>query len=154
MYSLFLYICSTCFGCYLRPSSGAQTAEYSYRCALWYVNPLEQDWLGHPHTFSTVKLTYIYVTKMYGNMNIKEETNSQIWDHVENNIKTSKKWTRFWGFGLDQTNCGYAFICELFWIGQYMFWFNKHWGIIWIAVTQYIFQEGSWSLETVSSLIG
>jgi hypothetical protein len=27
-----LYFCSTCFGCYLHPSSGAQTAEYSHTC--------------------------------------------------------------------------------------------------------------------------
>jgi hypothetical protein len=32
-YSLLNYICSTCFGRYLRPSSGAQTEEYSHRYA-------------------------------------------------------------------------------------------------------------------------
>jgi hypothetical protein len=37
-YSLFHYTCSTCFGCYLLPSSGAQTAEYSrrYVLLLWF----------------------------------------------------------------------------------------------------------------------
>jgi hypothetical protein len=40
MYSLLHYTCSTCFGCYLRPSSGAQTAEYSCRYA-WLLCVLE-----------------------------------------------------------------------------------------------------------------
>jgi len=34
-----------------------------------------------------------------------------------------------------------------------MFWFNKQRGIHWIAESPYTFQEGSWSLDTVNSLI-
>jgi hypothetical protein len=33
VYFIPLYLCSTCFGCYLHPSSGTQTAAYSH----WYV---------------------------------------------------------------------------------------------------------------------
>jgi hypothetical protein len=60
IYSLLHYTCSTCFGCYLRPSSEAQTAEYSRRYAwlLWCVGSWIVHWsrlrLGHPHTYSTV----------------------------------------------------------------------------------------------------
>jgi hypothetical protein len=61
MYSLFYYICSTCFGCYLHPSSGAQTAEYSCVtvCVTVMVcekvdNPFEQVLAGHSHTFSNI----------------------------------------------------------------------------------------------------
>jgi hypothetical protein len=45
MYSLLHYTCSTCFWCYLHPSSGAQTAQYSLRYAwlLWCVG----SWIVH-----------------------------------------------------------------------------------------------------------
>jgi hypothetical protein len=45
--------CFTCFGCYLHPSSGAQTAAYSHRYVQWwwYVNPLEQVLAGTPSHF-------------------------------------------------------------------------------------------------------
>jgi hypothetical protein len=83
MYSLFFFILSsTCFGCYLHPSSGSTTAAYSHRC-VYVVCPRSKCtdflfnylldlpeitygfgmlvhwsryWLGHPHTFSTVVL--------------------------------------------------------------------------------------------------
>jgi hypothetical protein len=63
LYSLLHYTCSTCFRCYLHPSSGAQTAEYSrwYAWLLWCVGSwkvhLSRLQLGHPHTYSTVNLT-------------------------------------------------------------------------------------------------
>jgi hypothetical protein len=40
-YSLLPYTCSTCFGCYLHPSSGTQPAEYSRRFARFF------HYLGH-----------------------------------------------------------------------------------------------------------
>jgi hypothetical protein len=60
MYSLLHYNCSTCFECYLHPSSEAQTAVYRRRYVLvlwcfgsWIVN-WSRLWLGHPHTYSMV----------------------------------------------------------------------------------------------------
>jgi hypothetical protein len=63
MYSLLHYACSTCFGCYLYPSSGAQTAQNSRRYAwlVWcigcWIFHWSRLWLGHPHTYSTINLT-------------------------------------------------------------------------------------------------
>jgi hypothetical protein len=46
MYSILHYTCSTCFGCFLHPSSEAQTAEYSrrYEWSLWCVGRWMRHW--------------------------------------------------------------------------------------------------------------
>jgi hypothetical protein len=58
MYSLFLSIfSSTCCGCYLHPSSGAQTAAAAIGVCNGFGMLIHWSryWLGHPHTFSMVR---------------------------------------------------------------------------------------------------
>jgi hypothetical protein len=53
MYCLFFFILSsTCFGCYLHPSSGAQLQHTATGvCVVWYVSTLEQVPVGTPSHF-------------------------------------------------------------------------------------------------------
>jgi hypothetical protein len=53
MYILFFFILSsTCFGCYLNPSSGAQLQRTAIGvCMIWYVSLLEQVLAGTPSHF-------------------------------------------------------------------------------------------------------
>jgi hypothetical protein len=65
MYSLFHYICSTCFGCCYthHQELKLQSTAIGMRSLLWCEGSWKIHWsrlqLGHPHTFSTVKLAVL-----------------------------------------------------------------------------------------------
>jgi hypothetical protein len=71
MYTLLRYTCPTCFVCYLHPSSGAQTAEYSrrytwlLRCVGSWVVHWSRLRLGQPHTAQTISNSEMYRIYVY-----------------------------------------------------------------------------------------
>jgi hypothetical protein len=57
LYSLFFTVSSTCFGCYLHPSSGAQLQHTAIGCVwFWCVVPLEQVLVWDTLTFKHGKI--------------------------------------------------------------------------------------------------